>query len=139
MTRKQTSCLYFQPEYGYSCAQAVFLPFAENSGLSRESAAKLSAAFGGGVGGLEQTCGALCGAAMALALAVHPADPKDGQKKANYRKTMQQMGRAFEEKFGSMQCCELKAMDQNRPQPVDGSRPCTKYVSFCAEYLESLI
>lgn len=138
MTREQKACAYFQKEKGYSCAQAVFLPFVEGGALPAEQAAVLSAAFGGGVAGLGETCGALCGAALALSYHTHPADPHDEQGKAAYRAAMQRLAQAFRESYGSTQCHALKPRSAARP-PEQGARPCTEYVAFCARYLEGLL
>lgn len=138
MTCEQKACAYFQKGQGYSCAQAVFLPFMEDSALSKEHAAVLSAAFGGGVGGLAETCGALCGAAMALAYHTHPADPHDSAGKEAYRETMARLAEAFKAAYGSTQCVALKPRSAAQPPRAD-ARPCTEYVAFCARYLEELL
>ena len=69
---------------GYNCAQAVFLVFAEDYGLSREAALKLSSSFGGGLGRLQEVCGAVLGMSMALGLIEGNTDPKD--KLSHYEK-----------------------------------------------------
>ena len=136
MSQQEKACRYFQAETGYNCAQSVFLPFAESMGIPQEQAMKLAAAFGGGVA-VGQICGALCGAAMALSYAVSSADPKDTQAKQAYRTAMQQLAQEFEQTFGSLQCQALKARDAQQAQTEE--RPCMKYVSFCAERLETLL
>lgn len=136
MIQKQKACLYFQPEKDYNCAQSVFLPFAENLGIPLEQAAKLSAAFGGGVA-VGQICGALCGASMALSYALSSDNPKDIQAKQAYRTAMQQLAQDFEQAFGALQCHALKAIDAQKA-PVE-ERPCMKYVAFCADRLETLL
>ena len=52
---------------GYNCAQAVFLAFACEK-MNRDEAAKLASAFGGGLAGTRNTCGAVSGLAMAYGL-----------------------------------------------------------------------
>lgn len=52
----------------YGCAQAVFIPFAEEMGIDTETAYNLSAHFRAGM--LQgEVCGAVTGALMALGLA----------------------------------------------------------------------
>lgn len=53
------------PTTHYNCAQAVLIPFAEECGMSEETACKLCAHFGGGMR-MGATCGALTGAFMVL-------------------------------------------------------------------------
>ena len=51
----------------YNCAQAVFIPFAEQAGLTVEQAYAIAQGFGGGMAA-GKTCGALTGALMALGI-----------------------------------------------------------------------
>ncbi len=47
---------------GMNCSQAVACAFAEDIGLDRSIAAKIASSYGGGMGHLEEVCGALTGA-----------------------------------------------------------------------------
>jgi len=47
---------------GFSCSQAVCLAFADDFGIDRETALKLSCALGGGMSHTGNTCGAVTGA-----------------------------------------------------------------------------
>ena len=53
---------------GCSCAQAVLAAFAPEVGLSQEQALRLASSFGGGMGGLRETCGAVSGMLLAVGL-----------------------------------------------------------------------
>ncbi len=44
---------------GNNCAQSVVLSFAEDYGYSKELALKIAAGFGGGMGRIQGTCGAV--------------------------------------------------------------------------------
>ncbi|MCR4611314.1 MAG: C-GCAxxG-C-C family protein, partial [Lachnospiraceae bacterium] len=59
----------------HNCAQAVLCAFSEELGVSEEMLRKMGAAFGGGMGCMEGTCGALCGAEMALGLKKYEGRP----------------------------------------------------------------
>ncbi|MBQ9862095.1 MAG: C_GCAxxG_C_C family protein [Clostridia bacterium] len=47
---------------GHNCAQSVVLPFSEELGLEPQTVMRAMEGFGAGMGGREQTCGALSGA-----------------------------------------------------------------------------
>ena len=51
---------------GLNCSQSVVAAFADVLGLSEQTAARLSAGLGGGVGRQREVCGAVSGAAMVL-------------------------------------------------------------------------
>ena len=54
-------------EVHYNCAQSVFIPFAEEAGMRRETAFRIAANFGGGMK-MGSVCGAVTGGLMALGL-----------------------------------------------------------------------
>ncbi|MCR4611880.1 MAG: C-GCAxxG-C-C family protein, partial [Lachnospiraceae bacterium] len=69
-------------------------------GVSEEMLRKMGAAFGGGMGCMEGTCGALCGAEMALGLKKYEGRPVGGDAKKIHK--------AFNEKCGATICKDLK-------------------------------
>lgn len=68
MTKKEKAkALREDPAVHYNCAQSVFIPFAEELGLSAEQAKAIGAHFGAGMR-MGATCGAATGGLMALGL-----------------------------------------------------------------------
>ena len=55
-------------EEGFNCSQAVVSAFAPELGLDRETALRVAAAFGGGMGRTGETCGAVSGALMVIGM-----------------------------------------------------------------------
>ena len=53
---------------GCNCCQAVLCAFAEETGMTEDELMRIGAAFGGGMGCMEGTCGALLGAQMLLGI-----------------------------------------------------------------------
>jgi C_GCAxxG_C_C family probable redox protein len=79
--------------------------------MSLEHAARIACAFGGGVAGTAQTCGALNGAIMALGLAHATAEPGNGPARQNtYAATRNLLGQ-FRERHGSYNCRDLLGVD----------------------------
>lgn len=110
---------------GYNCAQAVFLVFAEDYGISRDAALKLASSFGGGFGRLREVCGAVCGMSMALGLAEGNTDPQG--KLAHYEKVRELMGE-FSKRYGGYICRELLE--------TGTKKNCSEFVYSAAEILE---
>lgn len=98
---------------GYTCAQAVLAAFQDEkwfkeSGLSVETAMKLSSSFGGGMGRLREVCGAVSGMFMAFGLAHGFSAPPDSQDaKMEHYKCIQELAARFREENGSIVCREL--------------------------------
>lgn len=53
---------------GYNCAQSVVVAFAGDMNFDQEAASSTAVGFGGGMGRLQETCGAVTGAFMVLGL-----------------------------------------------------------------------
>ncbi len=105
MTAKQERAVELKNRTGdahYNCAQAVACVFAEEAGLSEETLKKAGACFGLGMGTMEATCGALCGAQLVQGLAKF-----EGK---NLRENAKELYKAFAEKCGGSLCKELKGV-----------------------------
>ena len=80
--------------------------------MERDLALKISCGFGGGMGKLQETCGAVTGAFMALGLKYGIAEVDPQVKAENYGRI-----KTFTEKFkaihGSINCMELVKTDLN--------------------------
>ena len=86
----------------YNCAQAVACVFADEAGLESDTLRKLGACFGLGMGTMEATCGALCGAQMLQGLMKFQGK--------NLRNDAAELYKAFTEKCGGSLCKELKGV-----------------------------
>lgn len=105
---------------GYNCSQSVFLVFTPQLGLGKDTAARLSQAFGGGICRMREVCGTMSGVLMALSLLKGSADGSDkGAKDALYKEG-QLLAARFRADNGSIICRELLGL-----APVDGG---TRYL-----------
>lgn len=96
---------------GFSCSQAVFTAFAEELGLEHESALRLSQALGGGMAHLGQTCGAVSGAFLAIALKHGRSRADDLAARDRTYERMRRLAALFEERHGSLSCPGLLGVD----------------------------
>ena len=68
-------------ESGYTCAQAVFVTYADLFGLDRETALRLSSPMGGGIGRMREVCGAVSSMALLAGLKEGNTDPDNEEGK----------------------------------------------------------
>ncbi|MCX5858902.1 MAG: C-GCAxxG-C-C family protein [Proteobacteria bacterium] len=131
---------------GFSCSQAVFSVFAEKHGLDRETALRISGAFGGGMARMGLVCGAVTGAFMVIGLKYGKTEAKDEEAK---EKTYQQV-KNFVERFraanGSMICKELLGFDLSVPKEAAQAKEkglfknlCPRLVKDAVEILEEML
>lgn len=132
---------------GYNCAQAVFCAFEDETGLSRETAAKLASSFGGGMGRLREVCGAVSGALLTLGFLRGYADPRDPQAKKDHYRLVQEFARRSREQNGSIICRELlrgvETTPGGEPEPRTPEyyrkRPCPELIRQAAAIVDELL
>ena len=121
-TRKQIAVA--KKQSGYNCAQAVLCTYADIAGIDEETAMRLAAPFGAGMGNMEGTCGAITGAGLVLGLA---------SERPSMRQ-MRQIMKKFQERNGATQCKLLKGVGTG-----EVLRECSDCVADAAEFLEEQI
>ena len=89
---------------GNNCCQAVLLAFEDILDLDAETLRKLGAGFGLGMGTMDATCGALCGAEMVLGLKKFEG--------ASIGAAGREMFMKFRSLCGSTDCGDLKGTKQ---------------------------
>jgi C_GCAxxG_C_C family probable redox protein len=90
--------------------------FAERFGLSREQAFRVACAFGGGLAGTGQTCGAVNGALVVLGLAHGHTVATDAAAKGRTYAATKDLWARFRERHGSIVCRELLGVDISTPE-----------------------
>jgi C_GCAxxG_C_C family probable redox protein len=123
-TRKQIAVE--KKHCGLNCAQAVLCTYADIAGINEETAIRLAGPFGGGMGTMEGTCGAIVGAGLVLGLA--------NKGKASSTKQMRQIMNKFQERNGATQCKMLKGVGTGKVL-----RECDDCVADAVEFLEEQI
>jgi C_GCAxxG_C_C family probable redox protein len=101
---------------GLNCAQSVISTFTEKYTIDKSAALMLSCGFGAGMGRLQETCGAVTGAFMALGVHVckNVADNKE-RKEQSYA-LIRDFERLFREKHGTCRCADLIKVDLKTPE-----------------------
>jgi len=131
---------------GFSCSQATCVAFAEDFGIDRETALKLSCAFGGGMAHASNTCGAVTGALMVIGM-------KYGRTKADdvaAKEKTYELTKAFMTEFlrrnHSLNCTNLIGHDLSDSIEYAIAKEkglfrikCDKFVQDAAEILEDLL
>lgn len=135
-------------EEGYNCAQAVLLAFCEETGLTREQAARIASTFGGGMGRMREVCGAVSAMFMIEGLINGYSDPKAKEEKSALYARVRALADRFREKNHSIICRDLLidtgtasgGEPEARTKDYYERRPCGCYVEDAARLIaEALI
>lgn len=145
MDRKEKGMEYFTQ--GYNCAQSVVLAFEEMLPLDKDTLAKMSCPFGGGMGRLREVCGAVSGMFTVLGFLYGSDDPSDNAAKGKVYERVQELAGQFEARNGSIVCRKLLGLDVEREAPTPQARtseyykkrPCKELVGDAIEILEEYI
>ena len=129
---------------GYNCAQAVVGAFADELGMTQHQAVRLASSFGGGMGGMRETCGAVTGMLMVAGLLFGYDSPKDDAGKKAHYAHVRALAEDFRAQHGTLVCRELLAALPGKlaqdPLPRTPEyykvRPCIRFVETAAGILE---
>jgi C_GCAxxG_C_C family probable redox protein len=92
---------------GYACSQSILLAFSEQFNLDERTAKLIASTFGGGMGRLRKTCGAVTGGFMVLGLKYGNTDPKDMDTKLHAYQKVRDLNKQVEEIHGTTVCREI--------------------------------
>ena len=128
---------------GFNCAQAVLSAYCEQFGLERETALRVAGGMGGGMGRLQETCGAVTGAYLVIGLKYGQHTPGDTAAKEKAYALVREFARRFEERNQSTGCRALLGIDlavcDKEIAAARVKQVCPKMVRDAAEILESLL
>ena len=133
---------------GYACSQAVALSFCDVCGVNEEIIAKSTLPFGGGLGRMRLTCGAVSGMAVVVGLLFAESEVVPENKKTVYEIT-QMLCKKFQEENGSLICADLLTganvqvaiggNAEKRTEEYYKKRPCADIVYSAAKILEEYL
>ncbi|MGC9344331.1 MAG: C-GCAxxG-C-C family protein, partial [Bacteroidales bacterium] len=142
MTRKDIAVNHFRK--GRNCAQSVLLSFSDDLELDPVTAIEIASGFGGGMGRLQKTCGALTGSFMVIGLHNSRNISDEHERKEATNRLIQELEEDFSRDFGYSDCALLTSVNLNTPEGQDkftsesiDSRICEKCVSACTAWLSN--
>ena len=138
---------------GYNCSQSVFAAYADLFGMEEETALRVSASFGGGIGRMREVCGAANGMFMVAGMLTGSVEGKDQIAKKNNYEVVQRLASEFKkENGGSYICRELLGLNKDGKKVVPGDttpearteeyykkRPCLKTIAGAAALVERML
>ena len=133
---------------GYNCCQAVVGAFADLYGFDPETAMKMAEGFGGGLGRMRLTCGAVNGMAMVAGMKMSHGKPGDLKLRGDIYAVVRQMVEEFKAQNGTIICAELLGLSMPKddsPMPEERTpeyykrRPCPDKIHQCGLIIEKYL
>jgi len=130
---------------GFNCSQAVCAVYAEQCGLNRELALKVSGGFGGGMGRSGEICGALSGAVIIIGLKHSGVKAHDKTARMKTYDLTRELLQRFKFRNNTLYCRELIGCDISTPEGFKRAMDekiiptrCPKFIRDAAEILEEI-
>ncbi|MCX6005711.1 MAG: C-GCAxxG-C-C family protein [Chloroflexi bacterium] len=145
MNKAETAVATFKQ--GFNCSQSVLSVFTEELGLDGQAAAKIASGFGGGIGHMAETCGAVTGAVMVIGLK-NGMSIKDSPFKSNQLvyEAIDPFIKEFVRRNKSVKCRDLLGCDISDHETLLKARKdglfqtlCPKFVNDAVEIVESVV
>lgn len=143
MNHKQTARNLFLS--GCSCSQAVFAAFADDLGIDQDTALRLASSFGGGMGGMRETCGAVSGMLMVAGLRWGYSEVGNLEVKTAHYVRVRSLIEGFKAEHKTIVCRELlKHLGTLKKDPSARTaeyykvRPCVLFVETAARLLDEM-
>lgn len=96
---------------GLNCSQSVVSAYADEMSFDRSLALSMSCGFGGGMGRLQETCGAATGAFMVMGIHYCRKYSDNKERKETTYAAIQKFSKEFKVLHGTMNCMELINVD----------------------------
>ena len=138
---------------GFNCSQSVFAAYADLLGMDKETALRVSASFGGGIGRMREVCGAANGMFLAAGMLTGSIEGKDQTAKKNNYEVVQRLAAEFKKENGGTYICrELLGLGKEGNKAAFGDttpearteeyykkRPCLEIVRGAAAIVERML
>lgn len=131
---------------GFNCAQSVFSTYAPLLGFDSTDALRVSCGFGGGMGRLQMTCGAVTAAFMLIGCKHGKTKEDDTRAKERTYEFVRRFAKRFEKKNGTLSCRELIGCDLNTSEGRRYAKEnnlfetkCKKYIGDSGEIIEEML
>jgi len=133
---------------GYNCSQSVLAAWCEDLGLDMNTALRISACFGGGMGRLREVCGACSGAFMVIGLKYGYTEGKDFKTKSENYAMVQKFAARFKEEngFDSIICRKMLGLNgassptpEKRTEQYYKKRPCPDMIALASGLLDEFV
>jgi C_GCAxxG_C_C family probable redox protein len=139
MTEKQERAIDLFKN-GYNCAQSVLSVLSPELGLNQDIAMKLASPFGSGIAYMQETCGAVTGALMAIGLKYGKGENGTTEDKERAYDFSRHFLTEFKQERGSI-CCRtlMEGLDMSTPEGMAEIGKRKLFQLKCAHHVQTAI
>jgi C_GCAxxG_C_C family probable redox protein len=124
----------------YNCSQSVLSVFSEELGVKKDLAMKLASPFGSGIAYMQETCGAVSGALMAIGLKYGKGENGTNEDKARAYDLSQHFMTEFKQLHQTVCCRELlDDINMSTPEGITRIMELDYFRIRCAQYVRDAV
>lgn len=124
---------------GSNCAQSVLGEFADDLGLDIDLADSVACGFGGGMGGLGGSCGAVTGGIMVIGLLTCGPTHQGPSAEGRIDDLVQDFVRRFQGVHGSALCRDLLGCDVSTPEGLTIAKDKGLFGTLCPGFVSHAV
>ncbi len=124
---------------GFNCSQSVLSVFGPDFGLDAGTAYRVACAFGGGLAGSGETCGAVTGALMVLGLKYGMTDFRNQQAKEETYEYAKSFLREFASRHKFTRCRDLLGRDIDTPEMRAQAKAAGLFETLCPAFVRDAV
>ena len=124
---------------GCNCAQAVLTSFSDLLKMDKDQLMAVSAGFGGGMGKLQDTCGAATGAYMVFSIYTSHRTQDNIQAKDESALMIRRFSKRFAEIEGSTNCKKLIGVNLNTEEGQQEAREKDLFNKICGRCVSTSV
>lgn len=124
---------------GFLCSQAVLSVYSEQFGMDRAVALKIAEGFGGGMGRMGLTCGAVTGAYLVISLKYGSVSAEDTESREQIYNLIKRFTKKFESRNGSIVCSELLGCNIGNSEGYEEAKKKDLFKIVCPGFVEDAV
>ena len=140
MNAHAKEALRLHAEKGMHCASCIFAAYGDLTGLDPDTASRIASSFGGGMGRLEQACGAFSGVQLVYGMLKGPCG---GEGKQEHYAKVREMAARFSERCGALTCPDLLGPVLYTPADADAlaqrKQRCSAIIAEACDLLDEYL
>jgi len=134
MNRKEKAVELYKSDY--NCAQSVVAAYEDYLGSKTQTLVDIAAGFGGGMGRLQKTCGAVTGAFMVMSSLY---DHASQESKDQLTKDIQSFAAQFNEIHGDLNCRNLIEYNLNKEGEYQKAKENNVFKNKCTKFIKTAV
>ena len=124
---------------GFNCAQSIVSAYSDYLGFDNKQAMGIACGYGGGMGKLQETCGAITGAFMVLGVNSYNEDKDIQESKDKAVDKVREFDKKFKAIHGTTNCRKLIGCDLSTDEGMQYAKDNKLFDTICEKCIKDAV